>query len=144
MKMMKKAAFVLLLMAGPGLALAQTDADMLTIITSDEEQTQAMALILTMQAQKADASPQVLLCDDAGELAVASEASDSEVLRGPDASPAQMVRRLVDHGVQVDVCAIFLPNSEYTDTDLIDGVGVAQPPAIGAMVADPAVRLFTF
>jgi hypothetical protein len=126
MKMMKKAAFALLLMAGPGLALAQTDADMLTIITSDEEQTQAMALILTMQAQRADVSPQVLLCDDAGELAVASEASDSEVLRGPDASPA------------------FLPNSEYTDTDLIDGVGVAQPPAIGAIVADPAVRLFTF
>jgi len=42
------------------------------------------------------------------------------------------------------VWAIFLPNSEYSEEDLVGGVGVAQPPAIGALVADPAVRLFTF
>ncbi len=125
-------------------ALAQSGPDMLSILTSDDDETQAMALILTMQAQKNGASPQVLLCDDAGDLAVGSEADDSEILRGPDASPAQMIQRLVNNGVQVDVCAIYLPNREYTEADLIDGVGVAQPPAIGALVADPAVREFTF
>ena len=125
-------------------ALAQSGPDMLSILTSDEDETQAMALILTMQAQKNGAVPQVLLCDDAGDLAVSSEVDESETLRGPDASPAQMIQRLVNNGVQVDVCAIYLPNREYTEADLIDGVGVAQPPAIGALVADPSVREFTF
>jgi len=127
-----------------GAAVAQDSPDMLTIITSDDDETQAMALILTMQAQRNGVTPQILLCDEASELAVASEMDDSEVLRGPDASPAQMIQRMVNNGVTVEVCAIFLPNSEYTEDDLVGGVGVAQPPAIGALVADPAVRLFTF
>ncbi len=126
------------------LVMAQKTPDMLTIITSDDDETQAMALILTMQAQRNGVTPQILLCDDASELAVASEMDDSDVLRGPDASAAQMIQRMVNNGVTVDVCAIFLPNSEYSEDDLVDGVGVAQPPAIGALVADPAVRLFTF
>lgn len=125
-------------------AVAQGGADMLTILTSDEDETQAMALILTMQAQKKGAIPQVLLCDEAGDLAVTTQTGESETLRGPDASPAQMIQRLVSNGVQVDVCAIYLPNRDYTEADLIDGVGVAQPPAIGALVADPDVRRFTF
>jgi len=103
-----------------------------------------MALILTMQAQQNGATPQVLLCDGAGDLAVTSEMDASETLRGPDASPAQMIQRLVNNGVTVDVCAIYLPNRKFTESDLVDGVGVAEPPAIGALVADPAVRLFSF
>ncbi|WP_253939070.1 hypothetical protein [Spiribacter salilacus] len=125
-------------------AFAQNNPNMLTIITSDEDQTQAMALILTMQAMENGASPQILLCDEAGELAVTEEVDDSDMVIGPDASPAQMIQRLVNNGVTVEVCAIFLPNNDLTETDLIDNVGVAQPPAIGALVADPAVRLFTF
>lgn len=125
-------------------ALAQNDPDMLTLLTSDEDETQAMALILTMQAQQNGATPQVLLCDGAGDLAVTSEMDASETLRGPDASPAQMIQRLVNNGVTVDVCAIYLPNRAFTESDLVDGVGVAEPPAIGALVADPAVRLFSF
>ena len=144
MKTMQKLLAGLVMTLFSAVAMAQNGPDMLTILTSDEDETQAMALILTMQAQKKGATPQVLLCDDAGDLAVTSEAGDSEILRGPDASPAQMIQRLVNNGVQVDVCAIYLPNREYTKVDLIDGVGVARPPAIGALVADPNVRRFTF
>lgn len=125
-------------------AMAQSGPDMLTLMTSDEDETQAMALILTMQAQQNGATPQVLLCDDAGDLAITGEVDSSETLRGPDASPAQMIQRLIDNGVTVDVCAIYLPNRDFTEDDLVDGVGVAEPPAIGALVADPAVRLFSF
>ena len=144
MKAMRQlfAGFVLTLFSTA--TMAQSDPDMLTILTSDEDETQAMALILTMQAQQKGAMPQVLLCDDAGDLAVTSEVNESETLRGPDASPAQMIQRLINNGVQVDVCAIYLPNRDFTEADLIDGVGIAQPPAIGALVADPDVRRFTF
>lgn len=144
MKSINRWAMALAIGVFSSVAMAQDTPDMLTIITSDDDETQAMALILTMQAQRNGVTPQILLCDDASELAVTSEVDDSEVLRGPDASAAQMIQRMVNNGVTVDVCAIFLPNSEYTEDDLVDGVGVAQPPAIGALVADPAVRLFTF
>ena len=144
MKLINRWALVLVITIFSGVGTAQGSPSMLTILTSDEDETQAMALILTMQAQQAGASPRVLLCDDAAELAVSSEVNDSEVLRGPDASAAQMIQRMVNNGVTVDVCAIFLPNNEYTEADLIDGVGIAKPPEIGALVADPAVRLFTF
>lgn len=144
MKSINRLAVTLAIGLFSSFAMAQNTPDMLTIITSDDDETQAMALILTMQAQRNGVTPQILLCDDASELAVTSEMDDSEVLRGPDASAAQMIQRMVNNGVTVDVCAIFLPNSEYTEADLMDGVGVAQPPAIGALVADPAVRLFTF
>lgn len=123
---------------------AQHTPNMLTIVTSDQDETQAMALILTMQAMQNGANPQILLCDSAGDLAVTAEIANSPTLLGPDASPAQMIQRLVNNGVPVEVCAIFLPNNDLTEDDLIDNVGVAQPPAIGALVADPAVRLFTF
>ncbi|MBS3785639.1 MAG: hypothetical protein KGY57_02405 [Gammaproteobacteria bacterium] len=141
---MKALSTLLLLVILTVPAFAQSNPNMLTILTSDEDETQAMALILTMQAMQNGASPHILLCDEAGELAVTAEMDDSEVLIGPDASPAQMIQRLVNNGVTVEVCAIFLPNNDLTEADLIDNVGVAQPPAIGALVADPAVRLFTF
>lgn len=144
MKMLRQWLTGLALTAFSAAAMAQSGPDMLTILTSDEDETQAMGLILTMQAQKNGRNPQVLLCDDAGDLAVRSEVDDSETLRGPDASPAQMIQRLVSNSVQVDVCAIYLPNRDETEADLVEGVGVAQPPAIGALVADPDVRLFTF
>lgn len=144
MKSINRWAIALAIGLFSSFAIAQDTPDMLTIITSDDDETQAMALILTMQAQRNGVTPQILLCDEASELAVTSEMDDSEVLRGPDASPAQMIQRMVNNGVTVEVCAIFLPNSEYTEDDLVGGVGVAQPPAIGALVADPAVRLFTF
>jgi len=135
----------LLLMVGfASPAMSQNDPDMLTILTSGDDETQAMALILTMQAMDNQVDAQILLCDEAGDLAVGELAGDSPVFEGPDASPAQMVQRLIGNGVTVEVCAIYLPNREYTDADLIDGVGIAQPPAIGALVADPDVRLFTF
>ncbi|RZU99384.1 hypothetical protein [Spiribacter vilamensis] len=144
MKTMHQFLAALVLTLFSAVAMAQNGPDMLTILTSDEDETQAMALILTMQAQKNGANPQILLCDDAGDLAVTSEVGESETLRGPDASPAQMIQGLINNGVQVDVCAIYLPNREFTEADLIEGVGVAQPPAIGALVADPDVRRFTF
>jgi hypothetical protein len=46
--------------------------------------------------------------------------------------------------VEVQVCAIYLPNSEAGEDDLLDGVTTAMPPEIAAVMLAPDTRLFTF
>lgn len=55
-----------------------------------------------------------------------------------------MLRGILEMGVTVEVCAIFLPGRGLEASGLVDGVGVAQPPAIAALMASPDWRLFTF
>ncbi len=48
-------------------------------------------------------------------------------------------------GGAVNVCALYLPNSEYSKDDLLDGVGVATPPpAMAGQMLDRKMRTFTF
>lgn len=47
-------------------------------------------------------------------------------------------------GASVDVCAIYLPNSEYSNADLREGVGVAAPGPIAQMMRDPAIPVYSF
>ncbi|MFB4204753.1 hypothetical protein ACEZHJ_13175 [Arhodomonas sp. KWT2] len=117
---------------------------LLTVITADSPQTQAMALILTRQWVRDGGDARILLCDAAGGMAVSASDEGGETVQPPDMAPRQMLGGLVDAGVRVDVCAIYLPTEGLSDRDLRPGVGVATPSDIGAVMADPATRLFTF
>ena len=55
-----------------------------------------------------------------------------------------MLRGLLKQGGVAKVCALYLPNSEYTSNDLIEGVGVAMPPDDTAQMLNPKIRTFTF
>ncbi|MFO7804020.1 MAG: hypothetical protein R6V55_17210 [Desulfovermiculus sp.] len=133
-----------LILAGTAGAAEHEDRHLLTVITDDSTQTQAMALILTRQWVKDGGSAQILLCDTAGGMAVTGSDVGGEAVQPPDTAPRQMLGGLIEAGVQVDVCAIFLPTGEMEKSALRDGVGVATPMAIGEVMADPATRLFTF
>lgn len=136
---------LLVLLLGFACALpAQERPDVLTIVTSSERDTQAMALILTRQVVAGGATARILLCDGAGDLALKGATDGAEVVQPAGASPAGMLRGLRQGGVRVDVCAIYLPNRPLSDTDLEEGIGVARPDDIGALVSDSEVRLFTF
>lgn len=133
-----------LFFSGTAGAAEHNDRHMLTVITDDAPQTQAMALILTRQWVKDGGSAQILLCDDAGGMAVTGSDVGGESVQPPGVSPRQMLAGLIEAGVRVDVCAIYLPTGGMDRSDLREGVGVATPPAIGEVMADPATRLFTF
>ncbi len=117
---------------------------LLTIITSDSNETQAMALILTMHYTRGGGEARILLCDAAGEMAVADSEMGGTVVQPADRSPRQMLQGMINAGVTVEVCAIFLPGQGLEQSALLDGVGVAQPPRIAELMASPDWRLFTF
>ncbi|MFV8834348.1 hypothetical protein [Aquisalimonas sp.] len=116
---------------------------LLTVVNSGSNETQAMAMILTAQYLEQGGSAQVLLCDSAGELALEGSDMGSGVVQPADASPRQMLGNLIEAGVEVQVCAIFLPGQDKTEDDLIEGVTVARPDAIARTMAQRDTKLFT-
>ncbi len=115
----------------------------LVILTSDSLQTQGMAMILANAMREQGTTPHILLCDAAGELAIDGYESETEL--GPrGVKPEGLMQMMMGEGAGVDVCAIYLPNSEYGEDDLRDGVGVATPGAMAEMMRDPSIPVFSF
>lgn len=115
----------------------------LVILTSDSPQTQGMAMILANAMREQGTTLNILLCDAAGELAVEGYSSATELApRG--IKPEGLMQMMMNEGASVDVCAIYLPNSEYEEDDLRAGVGVATPGQMAEMMRDPAIPAFSF
>ncbi len=123
-------------------AFAEDTDDLFVVLTSGDAETQMMAMVLATQSMNQDVNVRVLLCSDAGELAV--RGSESPAFAPADRSPKQLLMGLLDRRATVEVCGIFLPNREYTSEDLIDGVGSASPPEVAAFMKQEGVRYFTF
>ncbi len=126
-------------------AAAESAETLVTVVTSENPQTQLMAMVLTAQAVEQGADARILLCGAGGDLGL-SDAPESATAAQPprDASPQGLMQMLMGNGVTVEVCAIYLPGLGADETVLLDGVGVAQPPAMAeAMMAENA-RFWSF
>lgn len=126
-------------------AAAESAETLVTVVTSENPQTQLMAMVLTAQAVEQGADARILLCGAGGDLGL-SDAPESATAAQPprDASPQGLMQMLMGNGVTVEVCAIYLPGLGADETVLLDGVGVAQPPAMAeAMMAENA-RVWSF
>ncbi|WP_434984143.1 hypothetical protein [Vreelandella zhaodongensis] len=121
----------------------------LVILTSGAVQTQSMAMILSSAMQQQGTDLHILLCDAAGDLAVDGYESE-EAVNTPPSNPAGqvkpegMLKMLMGEGASVDVCAIYLPNTDATEEDLLEGVGVAAPGPMAEMMRDPTIPVFSF
>lgn len=104
------------------------------IVTSDDPVTQLMSMVLATQASKKGAAVDVLLCGEAGSLAVRD--SPEILLKPNNKSPQMLMNKLIQNGINVEICPPYLPNNDKTASDLIDGVSVAKPPE----VADRLIR----
>jgi hypothetical protein len=121
----------------------------LVILSSDSLQTQGMAMVLSRTMQQQGTALSVLLCDQAGDLALDSYQSAEALATAPGSpmasmKPEMLLQALIDNGAQVDVCALYLPNSDHEETDLREGVGVAAPPPVAEMMRDSGIPVFTF
>ncbi|MGC3872517.1 hypothetical protein ACPF7Z_04515 [Halomonas sp. GXIMD04776] len=115
----------------------------MVIVTSDSLQTQGMAMVLSRTMQQQGTKLNILLCDRAGDLAIADYQSES-ALAPKDMKPEGLLQMIMNDGAEVAVCALYLPNSDHQESDLREGVSVAQPPAMAEMMRDPDTRIFHF
>jgi len=143
-KILTAAALGLATLAAP--AAQASDADKLvTILTSDEPQTQLMSMVLTMQSMKAGAGAYVLLCGPAGDLALKDAPEAATAPQPPKGmSPQALMRKIMAQGGTVEVCAIYLPGKGVGADALLDGVGAARPPAMAARLLAEDTRIMSF
>jgi hypothetical protein len=119
---------------------------LVTILTAPEAQTQLMAMVLTMQAAQQGATPHILLCGPAGDIALKEAPASATAPQPPrDMSPQGLMKKIMEMpGAKVEVCAIYLPGRGADASVLIEGVTPAQPgPMAEAIMAEDA-RLLTF
>jgi intracellular sulfur oxidation DsrE/DsrF family protein len=139
------AAGAVLGLATTGAALAEDGDALVTVVTSGNAQTQLMAMVLTTQAVAQGASARVLLCGEGGALGLADAPEAATAPQPPrGASPQGMLAGLIERGVTVEVCAIFLPGMGADASVLMPGVGVAQPPAMAGAMLDDDVQVWSF
>lgn len=147
MKKLVLAALVTASLPFTGPATAQEAPETLvTILTAPEPQTQLMAMVLAAQAAGQGATPHILLCGPAGDLALKDAPESATAPQPPrDMSPQGLMKKIITMpGAKVEVCAIYLPGKGADPSVLIDGVTVAKPPAMaGAMIA-PNARITSY
>jgi hypothetical protein len=136
MRSLKILAAALCLAVPAGVAVAQEAAPLVTIVTAEHPQTQLMAMVLTSQAAQQGHPVRVLLCGPGGDMALADAPEGVTAPQPPmGASPQGLLSQLLANGATVEVCAIYLPGLGADASVLIDGVTVAQPPAMAAAMA---------
>jgi predicted peroxiredoxin len=128
-----------------GAALAQDAPDLVTVVTAAEPQTQLMAMVLTMQAVEQGHAVHILLCGPGGDLGLAEAPESATAPQAPrGASPQGLMSAIMEAGATVEVCAIYLPNAGLEPDALLEGVGVAQPPAMAARMMAEGTRIWSF
>jgi len=95
------------------------------VITSKDAQTQMMGMVLSMMTIKQNKKVNMVLCSDAGDLAV--KGMKSTVLKPKNKSPKMMLKALIKKGANVKVCPLYLPNASKDKSVLLDGITVAKP-----------------
>ncbi len=122
--------------------IADSNTELLVMINSGTPQTQGMAMVLATQAMEQKASVRVLLCSEGGQLAV--KGKEGVVLKPRNVTPNQMLLGLMKGGAKVEVCALFLPNSDLKPTDLIEGLAVAKPAEIASYMLQGNVKTLSY
>jgi len=117
-------------------------AELFVNIHSGQAMAQGAGLVLAGQALEQKASVRVLLCDAAGDIALAGQAMPT--LKPRNVTPQQMLQGLIQGGAKVEVCALYLPNAGKQATDLIAGVTPAKPAEVAAHLLKPGVSTLAF
>jgi predicted peroxiredoxin len=143
MKTFLLAAVAALGLAAP--ALADEKPALVTVLTSEEPQTQLMAMVLTMQSIQQGSKARILLCGPAGDLALKDAPASATAPQKPKGmSPQGLMKKIMGTGAPVEVCAIYLPNKGVGQDALIEGVGAARPPEMAGHLLADDTRIMSF
>lgn len=136
----------LILALGLSLAAGAVQAQELFVkVNSPSPMTQGEAMVLANTALEQKANVRILLCDAGGDLALAEQdAAKQTVLKPRDVTPHQMLQGAIKAGAQVQVCALYLPNTGKQPGDLLEGVTPAKPGDVMQHVLQPGVQTLSF
>ena len=98
-------------------------------------------MVLANAMAKQGTQVDVLLCDKAGDLALKTTVSPP--LKPMGATPEGLMMNLVKGGAQVKVCALYLPNKGASKEDLREGISVASPPEMAAMMGQQETKVIS-
>lgn len=112
------------------------------IVTTDDPITQLMSMVLATQSWKKGAHVQMLLCGEAGSLAIKN--SQETLLKPHNKSPKMLMKKLIHDGVKVEICPPYLPNKEKSPSQLIEGVAVAKPPLVAEKLIDENTNILSY
>lgn len=126
-------------------ALAEGPARLVTVVTSDQPQVQLMSMVLINQAIAQGHIAHILLCGAAGDIAL-RDAPEGVIAPQPPlgGTPQGLMIAAMEKGAVVEVCALYLPGRGAEPSVLIDGVGVAKPPAMAAALAARDALVWSF
>lgn len=143
-KLLTAATLGLAALTAPAAQAEEAD-KLVTILATDQPQTQLMSMVLTMQSMQAGAEAYVLLCGPAGDLALKEPPEFATAPQEPRGmSPQGLMQQVMEEGATVEVCAIYLPNKGVEADALIDGVTMAKPPEVAARMLADRTRIMSF
>jgi len=145
MKNLILAACAAITLTGPALAQEAPDT-LVTILTAPEPQTQLMAMVLAMSSAQQGIAQHILLCGPAGDIALKDAPASATAPQPPrDMSPKGLLSKIAElPNAKVEVCAIYLPGKGAQADVLMEGVTVAQPPAMAAAMTAPNARIASY
>ncbi|TCO72880.1 DsrE family protein [Rhodovulum euryhalinum] len=139
----KATALVLALTATA--AAADDVSRLVAVVTDANPQTQLMSMVLTNQAIDRGVPTRILLCGPAADIALKDAPETATAPQPPrGASPQALLQAAMKKGARAEVCAIYLPGKGLAADALIEGVGVAEPPAMAKAMADRRARIWSF
>ncbi len=106
------------------------------LLTSPDTQTQMMGMVLSTMTLKKGKEVNMVLCSDAGKIALKDSEAKTIKMQGENRSPQMLLNALIKDGAKVEVCPLFLPNAGKTEADLIEGITVAKPPVVADRLLD--------
>ena len=116
------------------------------LVNSENPQTQAMAMVLSLMTIKAhNKEVNIILCGPAGDLAD-KNIKGIAVKRPNGKSPSAKdhLKILIKKGAKVEVCPLYLPNSGKDKTILLDGVTIANPPLVAGKLLNNSYQTVSF
>jgi predicted peroxiredoxin len=124
-------------------ALAEQGKGLNVVVTSADRQAQMMAMVLSVQTMTEHGKEiNMVLCGSAGDLALRS--TSTETFPPLKKSPTMLLNALLEMGASVQICPLYLPGAGKTPDDLIEGITVAQPPAVAGKLLDKDYQNLTF
>ena len=115
---------------------------LLIVVTSKDPVTQMMSMVLADRSMKRGAAVEILLCGDAGLLAIKD--SEQVLLKPQNKSPQMMLKALIHNDVNVELCPIYLSNSEKSVPNLIDGVSIAKPDQVSGKLLRDDTKILSY